>query len=337
MPKIAICGEAWGEQEARERTPFVGAMSSQLRPMLHEAGIHPADCFMTNVFNIRYDGKMEQFCGPKAEAIKGYGPLIKGRYCRAEFKTELDRLAEELCEANPNVIIAMGNTPVWALFGKTGISKLRGTTAYSTHCVRGFKVLPTYHPAAIIHQWELRPTTIVDLQKAAREAEYPEIRRPQREIWIEPTLDDVRRFINDFVSKDHLLSVDIETAGTQITCIGFSPRPDLGLVVPFLDTRRKNRSYWQLLADEQSVWHLIKGVLIDPQIRKLFQNGLYDISFLYRAYGIAVAGAEHDTMLLHHALLPESLKGLGYLGSLYTDEGAWKHMRSRHETIKRDD
>ena len=48
-------------------------------------------------------------------------------------------------------------------------------------------------------------------------------------------------------------------------------------------------------------------------------------------------GAEEDTMLLHHALYPESLKGLGFLGSIYCDEGAWKGMRKGTETIKRED
>ena len=36
-----------------------------------------------------------------------------------------------------------------------------------------------------------------------------------------------------------------------------------------------------------------------------------------------------------NALQPEGLKGLGYLGSIYSDEGAWKHMRKKDETIKR--
>jgi hypothetical protein len=50
---------------------------------------------------------------------------------------------------------------------------------------------------------------------------------------------------------------------------------------------------------------------------------------------IKVLGAAEDTMLLSHALHPESLKGLGYLGSVYSSEAAWKHMRKKHETIKR--
>ena len=71
-------------------------------------------------------------------------------------------------------------------------------------------------------------------------------------------------------------------------------------------------------------------------IRKVFQNGLYDIAFLWRSAGCAVRGAEHDSMLLSHALQPESLKGLGYLGSIYCDEGAWKSERRKPKTIKRD-
>ena len=47
-------------------------------------------------------------------------------------------------------------------------------------------------------------------------------------------------------------------------------------------------------------------------------------------------GAAEDTMLLQHSLQPESLKGLGYLGSLYTDFGAWKVDHKNSQTIKRD-
>jgi DNA polymerase I-like protein with 3'-5' exonuclease and polymerase domains len=77
-------------------------------------------------------------------------------------------------------------------------------------------------------------------------------------------------------------------------------------------------------------------VLVDGRIPKLFQNGLYDIAFLWRAQGIAVRGAAEDTMLLSHALQPESLKGLGYLGSIYTDHGPWKSERKGETTIGRD-
>lgn len=335
--KLALIGEAWGEYEEREQSPFVGPTGYELTKLLTEAGIYRADCFLTNVFNLRpKSNKIEALCGPKSEALPGYPALIKGKYIRKEFQHELTRLADELEAENPNLIVALGNTAMWAMLGKTAISKLRGSTDISTHTIEGFKVLPTYHPAAIFRQWELRPTTILDLIKAKREAEYPEIRRPKRTIWIEPTLEDLYEFDRQHISQCKILSVDIETAGNQITCIGFAPNPRLSLVIPFLDPRRLGRSYWPTKQIERSAWAFVEDILCRKHVPKLFQNGLYDIAFLWRSYGIKVLGAEHDTMLLHHALQPESLKGLGFLGSCYTDEGAWKHMR-KVETIKRDE
>lgn len=336
MTNIAIIGEAYGEQEEREHLPFVGASGYELTKMLAEAGIHRADCFLTNVFNLRPQGnKIETLCGGKAEGIKGYPALIKAKYVRREFIPELERLADELTEVNPNVIICLGNTPTWAMLGATGISKIRGTTTISTHTATGFKLLPTYHPAAVLRQWELRPVTVLDLMKAGRESHYPEIRRPHRKIWIEPELADCWTFYENYIKGCSLLSVDIETAGNQITCIGFAPSPDLALVIPILDRRKRGRNYWATQGEELQAWEFIRFVLasVEP---KLFQNGLYDIAFLWRAYGIKVMNAAEDTMLLHHALQPESLKGLGFLGSVYCDEGAWKTDRKNVTTIKGD-
>jgi uracil-DNA glycosylase len=366
MSQLLLVGEAWGENEEKLHVPFVGAAGVELLRMLVEAGIiewtnadggllhryyregnpsHLARIWLlheevrtTNVFNARprYN-KIENFCGPKAEGILGFPALFKSSYVRREFISQLDRLADEIATLDPNLIVCLGNSALWALGGSTGISKLRGTTRLSTHTITDYKLLPTYHPAAVLRQWELRPTAVADLIKANREQTYPEIRRPHREIWIEPNADDVQRFISTHVMDCEILSVDIETSGSQITCIGLSPRPDLALVVPFVDRRKKkSQSYWPDLETEKRVWHLVQRVLEDRKLRKVFQNGMYDIAFLWRSQGILVREAEHDTMLLHHSLQPESLKALGYLGSIYTDEGAWKTER-KTTTIKRDE
>lgn len=108
------------------------------------------------------------------------------------------------------------------------------------------------------------------------------------------------------------------------------------MVIPFDDPRAKGGSYWPTRQSELQAWGLVRSILVDADIPKLFQNGMYDIAFLWRSYGIATRGAAHDTMLLHHALQPESLKGLGYLGSIYTDFGPWKTERKAVETIGRD-
>ena len=363
---ILIVGEAKGAEEHRINSSFVGASGVELLRLLNESSIiklsgndkgligdyyrrgdprsiesiwrlHP-EVRRTNVFQIHPpQNRLEWFCGPKAEGIPSYPALLTGKYVRREFEPELDRLADEILSLDPNLIIGLGNTALWALCGRTGIGKLRGTTHCTTHCVTGYKLLPTYHPASLFRQWNNRPTTVIDLTKAKREAAFPEVRRPACKIWIEPTLQDIKDFINGYITTGcDLLSVDIETAGSRITCIGFAPSASVAIVIPFDDPRSKGGNYWPTREVEAAAWAIIRGVLEQRTIPKLFQNGMYDIAFLLRSYGIRVYGCAEDTMLLHHALQPESLKGLGFLGSIYTDHGPWKSERKFNETIGRD-
>jgi uracil-DNA glycosylase len=366
MPPILIVGEAYGELEEKLGVGFVGPSGGALFRMLHSAKIitltsgdehcisrfyethepkhldrvwkaHALEIVRTNVFNLHPPGNdLDSLCGPKAGGLPGYPPLVGSHCLRAEYEPELDRLADEILRLNPNLILCLGNTPLWALGGRTGIKKWRGTTFESTHTVAGYKCLCTYHPAAVLRGWDLRPIVVADLDKAKRESSYHDIRRPKREIWIEPSLDDIRTFIQDRIHQSRgPLSVDIETSGTRITCIGLG-YSDIAIVIPFDDDRAKNGSYWPTADTERAVWRLVFLVLEDATIPKLFQNGLYDIAFIWRSVRGKVLGAAEDTMLLHHALQPEMIKDLGFLGSVYADEGAWKHMRKRTKTIKRD-
>lgn len=336
MTKIAIVGEAWGEHEERQRAPFVGAAGHELTRMLYEGGIHRADCFLTNVFNLRPKptNDIENLCGK--ERAGGFPALKAGKYLRPEYFPQVHRVVQELRDLKPNIAILLGNTAAWAFLHNTGISKIRGTVTAST-VIPTLKCLPTYHPAAILRQWDLRAVTVLDFAKACRESAFSDIRRPQRTVYIEPSLADLEWYYDNFLAPAEQITFDIETAGQQITCIGFAPDHLSALVIPFVDPRANGGSYWPTQDDEIAAWTYVRNVL-DTDKRKVAQNGLYDIHFLWRSYGIAVRNFEDDTMLLHHALQPESEKGLGFLGSVYTNESSWKLMRSRgNTTIKRDE
>lgn len=338
MNKIAIVGEAWGAEEARRREPFVGPSGYCLTKMLEEAGIVRSECLLTNVFNLQPGPKNDllTLCDSKKVTASDLPPLKAGKYLRPEYLPELERVQRELLDYKPNLIIALGGTASWFLLHNSAITKLRGTVVESV-VIRGQKVLPTFHPAAVLRQWELRHVTVLDLIKAKKESEFPEIRRPQRRIYIEPTLTDLEWFYDNFIRAAKFISFDIETSGDQITCIGFAPSNAVALVVPFVDNRRTGGSYWSDNNSERLALEFVRRVL-QSDIPKLAQNALYDIHFLWRRYGIIVNNFVHDTMLLHHALQPESQKGLGFLGSVYTNEASWKLMRSRaKETIKRDE
>lgn len=367
MTPLVILGEAMGSEEQRIGAGFVGPSGIELLTQLDESQVltltsedrsyirrywdsrdpklldavwrlHADEVHRTNVLNFHpHANKLEYVCGPKSSGVPGYPALVKSGYLDARYQSELERLGDELIDHDPNLVLCLGNTALWAMAGKTGIKNIRGTTLLSDHTASGFKLLPTYHPAAVLRQWEVRPTVVMDLMKAKREMQYGQIIRPNCEIWIEPTIEDIVQFVTDYVTCCDLLSVDIETSGTRVTCIGFAPRADLAIVVPFDDSRTASGNYWPTPQHERQCWEIVRGVLEDGAIPKLFQNGLYDIGFLLRSYGILVKGAKEDTMLAHHARQPESPKSLGFMGSIYTDHGSWKSMRKKHETVKRDE
>jgi uracil-DNA glycosylase len=330
MTKILLCGEAWGEHEEQQHQPFVGPSGWILDGMLSQVGLHRRDCYITNVFNLRPkpSNDVKNLCGSKAEGIPGLPALVKGKYVLRKYQPELERLYREICKVNPNILVALGATAAWALLHSTGIKAIRGSVAFTHPSLplgRTYKVLPTYHPAAIAREWHNRPVVIADLDKAKRESLTPSFRRPSRKIWTYPTLEDLALYERLHIIPAVDLAADIETWQDQITCIGFSPSADSGIVIPFISELRPGKNYWPTIEEELEAWNYVRRwCAMKPTI---FQNGMYDIQFLWRSYHIPVPLAEEDTMLLHHAFQPEMEKGLAFLASIYTDEMSWKFMR----------
>lgn len=330
---LMIVGEAWGAEEAKEGRPFVGASGSLLRQVLSRCGIDIKHAYLTNVFNLKPEptNDISNLCGPKDCAVPGLPRLANGKYVRAEFKPELDRLYYEVESVRPNLILALGSTASWALTKVSGIRKIRGAPLVG-HA--GVKVLPTYHPAAILREFSLRAVLFADCKKAAREMQFPELVRPQREFWLEPTLEDLALF-EPYILESNKVSVDIETWQRQITCIGFAPSPGRAIVIPFCTKAQPDGNYWRTLEEELIAWNYVRSWLRrGPKV--VGQNFLYDARYLWERYGIPPITMAEDTMLKHHALYPELEKGLGFLGSIYTDEPAWKFMRSGG-TLKKED
>ncbi len=354
MTRIVAIGEALGADEAAAGRPFVGPTGRLMNYLFEEAGLIPpgsarrinadlyrrlyrfrdetyaaADIYLTNVFNIHPPGnKIAALC--QKEKVGGLPGIKAGQYVREVHFQELERLRGELQRHRPNLIIGLGATASWFLLGTGSITKVRGTIAASSYG----KCLPTFHPAYLMRgAWKMRPVVILDLAKAKWEAEFPEVRRPPRYVYIPEKIEDIEWLLPELEGAGRL-SIDIETTDDQITCIGFAWTPQHVLVIPIFDWRASNNSYWGA-NEERVVWGLIKR-LCESTTSKVFQNGMYDIHFLWRKYGIAPTKCEHDTMLLHHSLHPEMLKGLGFLGSLYTSEPAWKIMRPKGKGTLKD-
>lgn len=348
--KIAIVGEAPGEEELLRNEPFVGSAGRELTRMLRDAGIVRNDCFITLVFpEMPENGDINTFCVSKKEAEDAYiveRPKLvaeypsygwpekyiwpqhsQGKYFHPRLLRELPRLRDELLASGANLILALGNTATWALCGSAGISKLRGSVQQA-YLIPEIKCLPTYHPAHVIRAWDLRVVGVADFLKASREQNFPEIIRPQREVWIEPTFADMEEFYEKYLLTAAEISIDVETEKKQITCIGFSAGPHLAITIPFWDKRKPGWNYWATEEEEIAAWKWVEKICQLPQ-KKIFQNGVYDLQYIWRAHGIKVFNASEDTMLMHHSMYTEMEKGLGFLGSIYTNESSWKVLRTR--------
>jgi hypothetical protein len=302
--------------------------------------------FITNTFALRppqIDAKSNNIlalCCPKKDLPADYRHhhLRVGFYVKPMYLSELERLSFELSQVKPNLIVALGNTALWALCGTSAIGTMRGTTLpASLEAIRGMKVLPTYHPSYLFQMPQHKVVVMADLLKAKREMEFPEIRRPQRFVTVMPSLQDIIDWYHTYAQFAPVLSCDIETAIGQITDIGFSTLRNRAITITLFNESANPPHTWSTLQEEVEVWRWIQKFLLLPA-KKLFQNGIFDLQHIIKV-GLKVRNCDEDTMLLHHSYYPEMQKSLGFLGSIYTDEPAWKLMnrRKKKEQLKKDE
>ena len=352
-PKIVFVGEAWGADEFGQKHPFVGKAGAELYNMLIDAGfpfppirkrfIAPSSMkklwaessvTLLNVFNCRppdpeQRNRVAYFFGSRHEETDTSYLAYNGKYPLSKYASDIELLKENLRKLKPNVIVTLGNTAMWALLGLNKISAERG----SVHESEFGKIIPTIHPAAILRKWDDRPLVVADLIKARNEQDYPEFSRVSRKLWIEPDLEDLETFWTQHLEKSSLISIDIETERySQISEIGFAADPYNAIHVPILRSVKNGnkflscKRYWETIPREVKAWNFIHKVCTSPN-PKIFQNGLYDIFWLFDKMGIPVRNSLHDTMLLHHARYIELQKSLGFLGATYLNEASWKKFR----------
>jgi uracil-DNA glycosylase len=351
--RVMVIGAAPRADEVVSGEPFADQINYFLRSVLRGAGLAYEDCAYTYLFQHKApQDDLKYFFVGKQAASKAkkdgwhpkYPPQTRGFLAEAK-ESEMERLAKEINIVNPNVIIALGPDVLWALTGYNKIGTYRGTVMETWNELdldRSYKVIPTYAIESVLFgMYDNKPIMSADFSKAKTEAEYPEIRTVTREAWIEPTLDDMERFYIEYIlpmqGGSTPLAYDIETMQKwdeetnehyiTLTCIGFAPSPYLSITIPFFESGTGN--YWATDKSELRAWDWIRKILEDSEIKKLTHNAIYDISWMAYHAGIKTMGIIEDTMHMHHAMQPELPKGLGILGSIYTNETAWKTMAKK--------
>lgn len=308
--RIMIIGEAPGSEEDEKGIPFVGNSGQELTRILNDAGIDRESCFLTNVARIRPPGNDIDKFFLDAKCTKPGPVILEG----------LAELAREIHSVRPNVIVPMGNVSIWALRNHRGISSWRGSVIPGVGQYQSNKIIPTYHPAGILRQWENRFITVHDLRKVKRESEFPEIRTPTYRFVLRPSFDDACGVLRTLLSAADRgrtrISIDLETRAQHIACIGLAWSARDAMCIPLMSVERPN-GYWPM-ENEFTLVRLIQKLLTHPNVENVGQNFLYDLQYISRYWGYACR-TYMDTMLAHHLCWPGMQKGLDYLSSMYCE------------------
>jgi DNA polymerase len=125
---LMFIGEGPGFHEDKQGVPFVGAAGQLLNRLLDEAGISRDDVYINNTVMCRPPGNRD----PRPEETDACRPWLD----------------ERIALIDPAVVVSLGNWATRYVLGpNVSISRVRGQRFEWN----GRTVIPTFHPAAILH------------------------------------------------------------------------------------------------------------------------------------------------------------------------------------------
>jgi uracil-DNA glycosylase family 4 len=139
---IMFVGEAPGFYEDQQGEPFVGAAGKLLNELLQSAGLSRSEIYIANVIKCRPPNNRD----PEPDEVETCKPF----------------LMQQIEIIQPTVVCTLGNWATRTLLEKNvGITKVRG------QAIRGekFVIFPLLHPAAALHQGNLREPLEEDFRK----------------------------------------------------------------------------------------------------------------------------------------------------------------------------
>ncbi len=151
--EVMCIGEAPGVNEDKQGRPFVGAAGQFLGELLAAAGLTREQVYICNVLKCRPPGNRDPLPG--------------------EIEACADYLDLQLDMVDPLVVITLGRFSMSRWFPQQAISRIHG----SVKEVDGRLVIPMYHPAAALHQGNLRQVLLDDFARVPQVLERARARR----------------------------------------------------------------------------------------------------------------------------------------------------------------
>ena len=151
--EIMCIGEGPGHHENEQGLPVVGASGKFLSQLLQDGDVPRETVFITNVVKCRPPGNRD----PQPEEL-----LACNNY--------LERQIEVI---DPLIIITLGRVSMARYFDNARISSIHGEPVWHS----GRLIVPMYHPAAALHQPNLRQVIAHDFARLKEMIEHEKNRR----------------------------------------------------------------------------------------------------------------------------------------------------------------
>jgi len=255
-----------------------------------------------------------------------------------------ENVATLLKLVNPKFLIPMGDTALNLITGKNGITKNRGKfLSMRSELNNGyeFKILPTFHPAAVIYDPQKKNKIIEDLAYV-NNILYPEDSNLEK-ILVD-SIDLFDQMCAEIYNSGNTLSVDLETTGLsiwkdKIIGVSFSCNWNKGYYVPLIvredeeDRNSELTSFW-VLEDDAIVRKGIIDIISHKKIQKTGQNLVFDRKFCKKYFDTDIENIVFDAQLAAHLLDENSKHDLGVLALKYTDLVGIKRILEKDLTKK---
>jgi len=156
--KILFVGEAAGRKEDEQGLPFVGAAGKNLDKLLANVGLSLDSIYVANILKCRPPENRN----PLSEEIRAHTPW----------------LVKQIKEMKPLVVCSLGNyaTKFFLANGEVekmddqpGITSLHGKVREMDFMGLKIKLIPLFHPAAIIYNQRLLPMWNADMEIVKKE------------------------------------------------------------------------------------------------------------------------------------------------------------------------
>jgi len=170
--QVLFVGEGPGFEEDRRGEPFVGRAGELLDRILASIGLSRATVYITNVVKCR---PMKDPRTPQARGNDRPPTPEEMAACRPYLDEQIRALA-------PRFIVALGAVAARALLrSEEPIGRLRGVWRDYRDGELTARLLPTYHPAVLLRDEELKKDVWTDMKalKAALETAPAELPIPQ--------------------------------------------------------------------------------------------------------------------------------------------------------------